>query len=130
MLLSAKTAAALEKVTDDIARYLKEHELNLADVAYTLQVGRHPMEHRRMLVSYDRADALSALTTRDPKRVFTSSDKPRFRPVMFMFPGQGSQHLNMALDLYRDEPFFKKQIEECAEILARWLGSISAALSE
>src|SRR5262249_15916502 len=123
LLLSAKTAPALEKVTDNIARYLEENpDANLRDVADTLQVGRRAREHRRMLVCRNREDALSALTSRDPKRVFTTSDKPRFRPIMFMFPGQGSQHVNMTLDLYRDEPFFKELVHECAEILARWLG--------
>ena len=122
LLLSARTESGLENVTDNIARYLDENtDANLADVAYTLQVGRRAMEHRRMLVCREREGALSALTSRDPKRVFTSSDKTRFRPVMFMFPGQGSQHVNMALDLYRDEPFFKKLLDECAKILARWL---------
>ena len=68
LLLSAKTESALEKVTDNIARYLDENaDANLADVAYTLQVGRRPMEHRRMLVCCDREGALSALTSRDPK---------------------------------------------------------------
>src|ERR1043165_1069136 len=75
-----------------------------------------------MLVCRDREDALSGLTARDSKRVFNSSAKPQFRPVMFMFPGQGSQHVNMALDLYREEPFFKKRIDECAELLTPWLG--------
>jgi natural product biosynthesis luciferase-like monooxygenase protein/amino acid adenylation domain-containing protein len=123
LLLSAKTETALEKVTDNIARYLEnETDADFADVAYTLQVGRRAMEHRRMLVCRDREDALSALTARDSKRVFNSSAKPQFRPVMFMFPGQGSQHVNMALDLYREEPFFKKRIDECAELLTPWLG--------
>ncbi|HKU73634.1 MAG TPA: MupA/Atu3671 family FMN-dependent luciferase-like monooxygenase [Pyrinomonadaceae bacterium] len=122
LLLSAKTESALETVTDNIARYLDENaDTDLADVAYTLQVGRRPMEHRRMLVCRDREGALNALTSRDPKRVFTTADKTRFRPVMFMFPGQGSQHVNMAHDLYRDEPYFKQLVDECAEILARWL---------
>ncbi|HET6976585.1 MAG TPA: MupA/Atu3671 family FMN-dependent luciferase-like monooxygenase [Pyrinomonadaceae bacterium] len=123
LLLSARTETALEQVTDNIARYLDENaDADLTNVAYTLQVGRRAMEHRRMVVCRDREDALSALTTRDPKRVLTTSEKPRFRPVVFMFPGQGSQHVNMALELYRDEPFFRKLIGNCAEILAPWLG--------
>jgi acyl transferase domain-containing protein len=122
LVLSAKTESALEKVTDNIARYLEENaDVNLSDVAYTLQAGRRAMEHRRTLVCRDRDDALRALTTRDPQRLFTSSDRSRFRPVMFMFPGQGSQHVNMALELYRDEPYFKRLVHECSEILARWL---------
>ena len=40
--LSAKTATALEKQTENLVEYLKSHpDTNLADVAFTLQVGRH-----------------------------------------------------------------------------------------
>ncbi len=34
-----------------------------------------------------------------------------------MFSGQGSQYVNMGLDLYKSEPTFRDQIDQCAEIL-------------
>jgi acyl transferase domain-containing protein len=41
LLLSAKTESALETATENLAQHFKENPyLNLADVAYTLQVGR------------------------------------------------------------------------------------------
>jgi natural product biosynthesis luciferase-like monooxygenase protein/amino acid adenylation domain-containing protein len=123
ILLSAKTDSALERVTENLIQDLEENPaVNLADVAYTLQVGRHAMEHRRMFVSNNTAGALSLLRTRDPKRVFNAFAKPKFRPVMFMFPGQGTQYVNMGLELYREEPFFRELIDRCAEILSPSLG--------
>jgi iturin family lipopeptide synthetase A len=122
-LLSAKTDSALEKVTENIVGYLEQNpDAELADVAYTLQVGRRPMEHRRVLVCENRDDALAALGARDAKRLSTAAVKPGFRPVMFMFPGQGTQHVNMTLDLYAREPFFRDLVDRCAEILLPWLG--------
>ena len=51
LMLSAKTAAGLEQSTADLADHLKQTpDLNLADVAYTLQVGRPAFSHRRILV--------------------------------------------------------------------------------
>src|SRR5581483_8878889 len=44
------------------------------------------------------------------------------RPVAFMFPGQGAQYVNMGLDLYRNEPVFREQIDLCSTILAPRLG--------
>ncbi|MDG8483806.1 hypothetical protein OLA23_10560, partial [Streptococcus pneumoniae] len=43
LLLSAKTPAALEKMTDRLADYLLQHQQHgrLSDVAYTQQTGRH-----------------------------------------------------------------------------------------
>src|SRR5690349_1023137 len=49
LLLSARTAPALETATANLGTYLQEHqEIDLADVAYTLQVGRKSFEQRAM----------------------------------------------------------------------------------
>ncbi|MHC5722378.1 MAG: CurL C-terminal domain-containing protein, partial [Nostoc sp.] len=51
LMLSAKTSSALETATVNLSTHLQQHpELNLADVAYTLQVGRQTFNHRRILV--------------------------------------------------------------------------------
>ena len=118
LLLSAKTGAALDTATANLATYLKQNnDLNLADVAYTLQVGRGNFGHRRALVCKDTTDALSAFETRDPARLFTLFQEPRHRPVVFMFPGQGTQHVGMASELYQNEPVFREHLDVCAEQL-------------
>jgi amino acid adenylation domain-containing protein/non-ribosomal peptide synthase protein (TIGR01720 family) len=123
LLLSAKTEAALERATANLSRHLKEHpEANLADVAYTLQVGRRSFEHRRMLVCRDAEDAVRALEAGDDRRVLTSTVRAAHRPVVFMFPGQGTQYVRMGLGLYRSEPAFREEVDRCAELLAPHLG--------
>jgi acyl transferase domain-containing protein len=123
LLLSAKTETALERTTENLSRHLKEHpELNLADVAFTLQVGRRSFEHRRMLVCRDVKDAVHALESRDEKRVLTAAVRAAHRPVVFMFPGQGAQYLNMGLGLYTSEPAFREEVDRCAELLEPHLG--------
>jgi acyl transferase domain-containing protein/acyl carrier protein len=42
--------------------------------------------------------------------------------VVFMFPGQGSQYVNMGINLYRDEPVFRSIVDRCADILKPLLG--------
>ncbi|HEX5883704.1 MAG TPA: type I polyketide synthase, partial [Pyrinomonadaceae bacterium] len=122
LLLSAKTSSALDAATANLTQYLKHNgDVNLADVAYTLQRGRGGFSHRRILVCKDRADALAALETRDASRLFTLFQEPRHRPVVFMFPGQGAQYAGMARELYRGEPVFRKYIDLCAEQLAAHL---------
>jgi acyl transferase domain-containing protein len=127
LLLSARTDTALETTTENLVDYLEEHsDLNLADVAYTLQMGRAVFRHRRMLVcqSCENKDAVTALATLDPSRVFTDTDtqEPRNRPVVFMFTGQGAQYVNMARDLYQFEPIFQEQVDRCSELLRPHLG--------
>ncbi|MBV9790209.1 MAG: acyltransferase domain-containing protein, partial [Chloroflexi bacterium] len=118
LLLSAKTATALETATTNLAEHLKQHpEQSLADVAYTLQLGRRSFNHRRVLVCRDRDDAKEALQSRDPQRVVTHVQEPGARNIAFMFPGGGAQYVNMAAELYAHEPVFKAAIDRCAELL-------------
>lgn len=122
LALSAKTGPALETATANLTEYLKDNpDVNLADVAYTLQLGRGGYSHRRFLVCNDRNDALSALETRDGSRLFTAFQEPKHRSVAFMFPGQGTQYVGMARGLYRSEPVFREYIDLCAEQLSTHL---------
>jgi len=121
--LAARTSGALDTATINLHAYLKENpQLNLADVAHTLQVGRKKLNHRRVVVCRDLDDAVRALDTLDARRVFTSLQEPRNRPVVFLFPGQGSQYVRMGLELYEAEPIFREQIDTCSEILKPHLG--------
>src|SRR5437868_1429847 len=73
LMLSAKTSSALETVTVHLAKHFKQHpDLNLADAAYTLHVGRRAFDYRRTVVCRDLDDAISALETLDPGRVSTA----------------------------------------------------------
>ncbi|NJO60735.1 MAG: type I polyketide synthase, partial [Richelia sp. RM2_1_2] len=118
LLLSAKTESALEIAITNLVTHLKQHpKLNLADAAYTLQVGRRAFEHRRMLLCENCDDAVTVLENLDPQRIFTHFQEPINRQVTFMFPGQGSQYVNMGKELYEIEPVFRKHIDECCEIL-------------
>lgn len=73
IVLSAKTRYALEEATTQLGHYLKTHpQLPVADVAYTLQMGRRAFEHRRVLVARNTAEAAKLLLRRDSRGVFTS----------------------------------------------------------
>ncbi len=123
LVLSAKTSAALDTATANLTGYLQQNgELCLADVAYTLQVGRSRFAHRRAVVCQDREDALIALETRNRQRVFTSYQEPAERAAIFMFPGGGAQHVNMGHDLYQTEAVFREQLDACAAILRPLFG--------
>lgn len=123
LLLSARTISALEAATINLAEHFKQQPaLNLADAAYTLQVGRKAFDQRRVVVCRDRDDAISALSSLDSKRVWTSAIEPSERSVVFMFSGQGAQYVNMARGLYESEPTFREHVDLCAELLIPHLG--------
>ena len=121
--LSAKTSYALDEMTANLAAHLKQHpDIELADVAYTLAVGRRAFEHRRIVVCQELNEGAIALELVDPQRVFTSFQELKERPVVFMFSGQGSQYVNMGRELYQTEPTFREHIDLCSEILKPYLG--------
>ena len=137
LLLSAKTETALEAAAARLAEHLIEHrQANLADVAYTLTVGRRVFKHRRAVVCGTVAEAIDALQGGDARRVFTGEATGNERSVVFMFPGQGSQYVNMGLDLYREEPVFRGVVDDvrdaarAASRLRPPVGAVSARWSE
>lgn len=115
LVVSAKTSTALEQATANLADYLIQNpNLNLADVAYTLQLGRRSFEHRRMVVCRDLDDAVAALKSSKSQRCGHSSGSDR---LVFLFPGQGSQYPKMGWELYQVEPYFRQQVDYCCDQL-------------
>ncbi|MGO4421628.1 type I polyketide synthase, partial [Streptomyces sp. MCAF7] len=123
LMLSAKTADALEHATNRLADQLRDHpEQSLADVAYTTQVGRARFAHRRSVVCRDLEDAVELLSAPGDPRWRKLREARQGRTVAFMFSGVGDQYVGMAQDLYEDEPVFAAAVDECAESLRPHLG--------
>jgi amino acid adenylation domain-containing protein len=123
ILVSAKTAPALDKISQNLAEHLKNHpELDLADVAYTLQKGRKAFVHRKALVCATGEEAIETLSKPDSPLVQRLVSNEEFQHTVFMFAGQGGQYVNMGLELYKNEPVFREAMDRCFEILTPMLG--------
>ncbi|HYN21944.1 MAG TPA: amino acid adenylation domain-containing protein [Thermoanaerobaculia bacterium] len=125
LLLSAKTATALETLTHTLANHLREHpDQPLADIAFTLQTGRKVFANRRFVVSESADDAALALQEMEPDRIVSGYREAGERSVAFLFPGQGSQYPNMGLGLYASEPVFRDAVDRCCELLKEHLDGV------
>ncbi|HVR97764.1 MAG TPA: thioester reductase domain-containing protein, partial [Thermoanaerobaculia bacterium] len=125
LVLSARSDAALDAATANLAGHLedRDHDLaDIADVASTLQVGRRAFTHRRILVCKDPDDALAALRSGDPRRLLSASPETARRPVVWMCSGLGEHYPGMGAGLYRSEPVYREAVDRCAEILQPHLG--------
>jgi len=119
LLISARSDSALDMATKNLADHLKYHpEQKLADVAYTLQVGRKAFPQRRFVVCQNQEDAIAGLESLSAPQ-FGNANIPEIagREVIFMFSGQSSQYINMGRGLYKTEAVFKKEIDKCFKIL-------------
>ncbi|HLP61843.1 MAG TPA: acyltransferase domain-containing protein, partial [Candidatus Deferrimicrobium sp.] len=107
-------------MTENLAHFLTENPTanlaHLADIAYTLQIGRKHFPFRRKWVSNSLTDAIDKLSSpTTPTYHLISEEKEK--KVIFMFPGLGPQYVNMGLDLYQSEPLFRAKMDRCFAIL-------------
>lgn len=115
LFLSAKSEAALEKTKSNLHDFLQENVVNTDDLAYTYHVGRKSFNHRGILTYKNREELLQKLASADSlqKRICEEDNKP----VIFMFPGQGNQYLNMGAGLYKENALFRYTLDYCCDYL-------------
>lgn len=120
LVLSARTEGSLRKSCEDLASFFeKSPDTNLADVAFTLHVGRESFPFKTTVVAKSAEDAKTALRL---SKLRVSRSKGRPPKVAFLFPGQGSQYPRMGQTLYQESPTFRAHFDRCAEILRPLLG--------
>ncbi|MGZ5818196.1 MAG: SDR family NAD(P)-dependent oxidoreductase, partial [Burkholderiaceae bacterium] len=119
LLLSAKTPSALDKMAENLSAYMaKTSDESIADVAHTLQVGRKGFVFRRaFVVPSDKLSRIAPSVT--PAKGFAGKKPEKQKKIVFMFPGGGTQYVNMARGLYEQEPYFKKTLDACAALFKR-----------
>jgi amino acid adenylation domain-containing protein/non-ribosomal peptide synthase protein (TIGR01720 family) len=115
-VLSARTPEALHQAIGNLAKHLKENpQLSVADAAYTLALGRKAFEYRAAAVAGCHEQIVNALNR---SVVAEKTMEPaQSRPVLFLFPGQGTQYPHMGAELYGQEPVFRGVVDQCSEIL-------------
>ncbi|ETT49793.1 hybrid non-ribosomal peptide synthetase/type I polyketide synthase [Paenibacillus sp. FSL P4-0338] len=122
VLLSARSQHALSEMSASMACFLRSNpEVNLGDVAHTLRVGRRAFEYRLAAVGSTASDLAGVLEDYETKNKwigFIKQTKPR---IVFMFPGQGSQYIHMAKELYDSELVFKQLIDQGADLLQEFM---------
>lgn len=119
--LSARSAASLaamqSSLSDALSKTGKHQGGSLADVAHTLQTGRETFNHRSITLATTLSDAAERLKAASGPG-FATGQIPQHDPsLVFMFPGQGSQHVGMARSLYEREEHFRAALDECLSLM-------------
>lgn len=116
--LSAKTETALQARIRQFADYFEHPSAPLADIAYTLQVGRPEFAHRALICCNESTQARTQL---QEELLISTVQERQQRAVAFMFPGGGAQYVNMGRELYDVEPVFREQIDQCLVMVHTYL---------
>jgi polyene macrolide polyketide synthase len=121
-VLSAKTEEALEDSAARLAAHLQARpELEPADLSFSLATTRSTFERRAVLLAGDRQELLAGLAAlaqgKEADNLLLGSARSERRPA-FCFPGQGSQHQGMALELLDSSERFAAHMRECEEALS------------
>jgi len=131
LVFSAGSPAALDEMRAGLARHLAAHpDEDLADVAYTLRVGRRIMPYRSAVVCPRDADPARLLAEGEAATGQVPPERPE-TPVFLLFPGAGARRPGLGRELYRAEPGFRRAVDELAALFRPELGAdLAAALSE
>ncbi|WP_299124660.1 polyketide synthase [uncultured Winogradskyella sp.] len=116
---SAKTEVSLEGYKVKLGNYLSSSEDSLADVAYSLSITRDSFRHRSFAIADAKDTASKDLLSEEKSTAKSDVLKVVPTEIGFLFPGQGSQFLQMGKALYQHENVFKASVDHCAELLLK-----------
>lgn len=119
LIYSAATESALETCVSRVNTHMAVHpETALEDMAFTLATGRRQFEFRRIEVIASGPDRMTEHLVSHQLAGGTPPNRP---PVVFMFPGQGSQIMGMGKELYASEVVFRQTLDTCLEHLSHFM---------
>ena len=119
LTLSAKSQSALSARTQQILFVLESDKCpDFSDLCHTLNAGRAAFSHRFSILARSAGEAAQVLRNHIvEEQAPIPVDIRNPAPVVFLFPGQGSQYAGMARDLYDVYPVFRNVVDHCSEIL-------------
>jgi amino acid adenylation domain-containing protein len=118
---SAKTVESLNNYAVKLSDFLNQKtDTSLQDLAFSLRSTRQQFNQRRFVVAGDATAAVSKLRSAALPGEQNGNNNYTDR-VAFVFPGQGSQFVNMGKDLYHHEAVFREAVDECAYLLYEYM---------
>ncbi|MFF6980257.1 type I polyketide synthase [Streptomyces sp. NPDC008343] len=116
VLLSAADPDALNRMADDLATHLQAHDPDLGDVCATLANGRLALGERLAVTGRTSAEVAERLTAQSG--VFRGTAPATGNaPVIFLFPGGGTQRPGMA-EPFTALPGFRTGLDRCLTAFA------------
>lgn len=119
--ISAHNEASLHAYTEKFIDYLSSTQNNIRDIAYALQTDKQEFNHRIAISCRSKEEAISRLPIALKNSLVTKPIQKDDIGNIIILPGQGTQHINMGLDLYLNEEEYKKCLDQCIEYINDYL---------
>ncbi|NET45424.1 type I polyketide synthase [Okeania sp. SIO2B3] len=125
--LSAQTEKAVRELAKKYQTYLQSKtEASLQDICFSASTGRTHFAERLAIVAESNSDLEQKLAdfledNETNRVVIRGKAQNQEKDIAFLFTGQGSQYIDMGRQLYETQPTFHKIIDQCNEILKKYL---------
>ncbi|MGD9488078.1 MAG: beta-ketoacyl synthase N-terminal-like domain-containing protein [Calditrichaceae bacterium] len=119
LTLSAKSMSALDKISANLVAYLLKYpDTNLSDLDYTLNTGRKPFNHRKIITYQNYQELIEALKDSKSDKFPTLSHKriPVQAGMAFLFEGRNYSGIGSSGKFYEEIPEFKKYVDHCCAL--------------
>ncbi len=117
--ISSQSRTALNVYKNELLEYIKsEQKLELADIAYSLQIKKEEFKFRNNVVCSTVDEALSKLKTLGTPLELNKQQLSSSPNIIFMFSGFGSQYPFMAKSIYNECDEFRKYLDRCIDIIS------------
>lgn len=122
LMLSARSAPALQAMASQYANWLVDETLNYQDLAWSLAKHRAHLPQGLVLAAKSRAEAIRSLQEyAEGKKHLESLTEGHLleknTPLVLVFSGNGSQWQGMGAVLFKHDPIFRAAIEELDQLL-------------
>ncbi|WP_245949279.1 polyketide synthase [Echinicola strongylocentroti] len=115
--LQAKSEGSIIKYREKLKNFISSNgPINLDDLTYSIHSKPSDFPKKNHLVFKDQEDLLAQLSEKEVGKLKINTVKNLPQSPLFLFPGQGSQYLNMGKDLLESAPVFREALEHCASL--------------
>lgn len=122
VLMSAKSESALRDYQNKMIDFLEHKEMNsystisLADLSYTLQVGRRSYNYRLGVVGESVDEILSELKAAKEFQPIIFNFLGHPKKIIFVFSGENEHYIHQSRSLYYHEPIYQYHLDACLKI--------------
>lgn len=112
LTISANTKQSVEKMIEKYKIFLENTDnINLKNMSYTLNTGRKNLSYRTAII-FDSKENLQNKLNSNVKII--NKDRKKGKNI-FLFSGNGTQYVNMGMNLYKNNKIFKQYFDKCEE---------------